>query len=45
MTLWQRSVVENPEMAWSIEQVSRAIVEMADAERKQWPVDERCGKA
>jgi hypothetical protein len=45
MTLWQRSVVENPAMAWTMEQVSRAIVEMADAERKQWPVDERCGKA
>ena len=37
MTLWQRSVVEHPQLAWTMEQVSRAICEMADAERKQWP--------
>ena len=45
MTLWQRSVIEHPEMAWIIEQVARGIIAMADAERKQWPSDEVIGRA
>jgi len=45
MTLWQRCVHEDPKMAWTIEQVSRGIVEMADAERGKWPSDERAGRA
>jgi hypothetical protein len=44
MTLWQRSVIEHPQLAWTMEQVSRAIIEMADAEQKQWP-DDRGGTA
>jgi len=39
MTLWQRSAVEHPQLAWMMEQVSRAICEMSDAERKAWPED------
>ena len=45
MTLWQRSVVEHPEMAWVMEQVCRAIVTMSDAERAQWPEDKDAGNA
>ena len=45
MTLWQRSVYEAPEMAHVIEQVSRAIVSMADAERKEWPGEGISGRA
>ena len=45
MTLWQRSCHEKPEMAWTLEQVFRAVVQMADAEREKWPDDSRAGKA
>lgn len=45
MTAWQRSVHEHPEQAWMLEQVSRAIVAMADNERKEWPTDDRAGRA
>jgi hypothetical protein len=45
MTLYQRSVVEHPELAWTMEQVCRAIVTMADAERKDWPEDGKAGNA
>ena len=43
MTFWQRSVHESPEMAWVLESVARGIIQMADAERKQWPEDDRAG--
>jgi hypothetical protein len=45
MTLWQRSVVEHPEMAWTMEQVARGIVSMADNARKEWPEDSKAGNA
>lgn len=45
MTLYQRAVHESPELAWVIEQVSRGIVEFADAERARWPSDEKAGRA
>lgn len=45
MTLFQRSVHEFPQLAWTLEQVARAIVTFADAERKQWPGDDRAGSA
>lgn len=45
MTLWQRSVHENPELAWVIEQVSRGIVQMSDKERENWPKDGPTGRA
>ena len=45
MTLYQRSVHENPDMAWVVEQVSRGIVSFADAERGRWPTDGREGRA
>ena len=45
MTMWQRCVIEDPQAAWSLEQVSRAICTMADAERDKWPDDSRAGMA
>ena len=45
MTMWQRCVHEDPKMAWTLEQVSRGIVEMSDAERNKWPSDEGAGRA
>jgi len=40
MTLYQRSVHESPDLAWVIEQVSRAIVKFSDDERSRWPSDD-----
>ena len=45
MTMWQRSVMEHPELAWVLEQVARAIVQMTDAERAKWPEDGPSGVA
>ncbi|MDA8122228.1 MAG: hypothetical protein M0Z38_06655 [Deltaproteobacteria bacterium] len=45
MTLFQRSVHEFPRLAWTLEQVARGIVTMADNERKEWPSDEKAGRA
>ncbi len=45
MTLWQRSVHEDPQLAWVLEQVARGIVGFADAERAKWPKDDMAGRA
>jgi len=45
MTLFQRSIHENPELAWVIEQVARGIVKFADDERGRWPSDDVMGRA
>jgi len=45
MTLYQRSVHEQPELAWVIEQVARGIVKFADDERNRWPSDDVIGRA
>lgn len=42
---WRNSVNKNPEGAWIVEEVARDIIKAADAERKQWPTDERAGRA
>jgi hypothetical protein len=45
MTLYERSVVEHPEMAWMLEQVSRGIIGLAEAARQGWPSDSNAGNA
>ena len=37
MTLYERSVIEHPEFAWTLEMVSRGIIGIADAARREWP--------
>ena len=45
MTFWQRCVHEDPKAAFTLEQVARGIIEMADAERDRWPSDDLAGRA
>jgi hypothetical protein len=45
MTLYERSVVEHPELAWMLEQVSRGIIGLVDAARQEWPGDGTTGNA